>query len=91
MSMPTLDEMQARAQRQLDGMTVNRDAMANDVLRLVDLVRRMQQRAALLDAAGRAAGNLGAGAGGSRPYEKAFADVFGDIFGRRPDGASGRQ
>jgi len=74
--MSTLDEMQARAQRQLDGMTVNRDAMANDVLRLVELVRRMQQRAADLGA-GRGAGGSGVKGG----YAEVFGDIFDDILG----------
>lgn len=37
-----LDEMETRAQRRLDGMTVNVDAMAQDVLLLVAAVRRLQ-------------------------------------------------
>lgn len=40
--MRTLEDMEAAAQRQLDGMTVNRDSMARDVLFLVALVRRLQ-------------------------------------------------
>lgn len=42
--MTTLEQMEARAQRQLDGMTINRDAMANDVLALVKTVRAMRKR-----------------------------------------------
>lgn len=38
----TLDEMEARARRHLDGMTVNRDAMAKDVLQLVAALRAAQ-------------------------------------------------
>lgn len=45
MSLPTLEEMEDRANRQLDGMTVNRDAMARDVLHLVKAIRGMQKRA----------------------------------------------
>lgn len=40
----TLDEMAERAQRHLDGMTVNKDAMARDVLRLVAAIKAAQQR-----------------------------------------------
>lgn len=35
----TLDEIEQRALRHLDGITVNRDAMARDVLTLVRAVR----------------------------------------------------
>lgn len=42
--MSTLAEIEARAQRQLDGMRVNRDAMARDVLMLVRALREIQQR-----------------------------------------------
>lgn len=64
----TLDEMEARAQRQLDGLTVNRDAMARDVLLLVRSIRAMQTRAADT---------------GGKPFASAFEDVLGDIFGRK--------
>ena len=41
--MRTLEDMEARAKRHLDGMTVNRDAMAKDVLQLVDAIRAVQK------------------------------------------------
>jgi hypothetical protein len=61
---PTLDEMAARAQRHLDGMTVNRDAMARDVLTLVEAIRSAQRRAPARPA---------------QPGSN-FSDAFGDIF-----------
>lgn len=39
-----LSAMEARAKRQLDGMIVNRDAMARDVLTLVATVRKARDR-----------------------------------------------
>jgi hypothetical protein len=45
MVMPvSLQTMQVRAQRQLDGMTVNRDEMARDVLFLCEVVRAARNR-----------------------------------------------
>mgnify|MGYP003494706359 FL=1 len=41
--MRTLEDMEARAKRHLDGMTVNRDAMAKGVLQLVDAIRAVQK------------------------------------------------
>lgn len=40
--MRTLEQMKDNAQRQLDGMTVNRDLMAKDVLWLADTVKRLE-------------------------------------------------
>lgn len=37
----TTEEMRERAQRQLDGMTVNRDALASDVIYLCAVVDRL--------------------------------------------------
>jgi hypothetical protein len=42
--MQTLEDMEARAKRHLDGMTVNRDVMAKDVLQLVAAMRAIQSR-----------------------------------------------
>ncbi|MDP3273426.1 hypothetical protein [Limnobacter sp.] len=39
----TTQEMRERAQRQLDGMTVNRDALANDVVYLCGVVDRLTE------------------------------------------------
>ena len=44
--MSQLDEIEARANRHLDGMTVNRDAMARDVLKLCAALRRLQREVA---------------------------------------------
>lgn len=43
--MRSLEEMEQRALRHLDGMTVNRDAMAHDVLQLVAAVRKYRNQA----------------------------------------------
>jgi hypothetical protein len=43
--MRTLFEIEATAKRQLDGMRVNHDVLARDVLVLVDLVRSRQAAA----------------------------------------------
>ena len=67
MATPTLDEMDARAQRYLDGMTVNKDAMARDVLMLTQAIRGAQKRAA--ERAKKTPGNT------------PFADIFGEVFG----------
>ena len=40
--MRTLEQMKDTAQRQLDGMTTNRDQMAKDVLWLADTVKRLE-------------------------------------------------
>lgn len=49
--MKTLEDMEARAKRHLDGMTVNRDAMAKDVLQLVEAIRAAQKHNAQKKAA----------------------------------------
>jgi hypothetical protein len=59
--------METRAQRHLDGMTVNRDAMARDVLTLVGAIRQMQQRAT-------------ATATKSTQPGSNFSDAFGNLF-----------
>lgn len=46
-NLPELDRIEQRAQRQLDGMTVNRDALASDTLRLCRLVRRLRDQVAV--------------------------------------------
>ncbi|MFG5411471.1 hypothetical protein ABXN37_29265 [Piscinibacter sakaiensis] len=71
-----LDEMEARAQRQLDGMTVNRDAMACDVLDLVAAVRRA--RSAIADKLHREKPDASMG-----DFEAAFGSIFRDLFGGR--------
>lgn len=65
--MSQLDEIEARANRHLDGMTVNRDAMARDVLKLCAALRRLQREVARP----------------SKPdvrKEDIFSGIFGDIF-----------
>lgn len=73
-----LDEARARAQRQLDGMTVNRDAMARDVIVLVDSIHAMQARAAA-----RTRGTPES-AKNTEGFSEAFDDIFGAIFKRGP-------
>lgn len=67
----TLDEMEARAQRHLDGMTVNRDALAKDVLALAKAIRAAQKRAT--ERQKTPFGGMG-GSGG-------FGDIFSELFG----------
>lgn len=71
----TLDEMETRAQRHLDGMTVNRDAMARDVLVLARAIRSAQKRASEKGAAGNPFSEMG----GNGP----FAGIFDGIFKQR--------
>ncbi len=67
-----LDDMESRAQRHLDGMTVNRDAMARDVLKLCQAIRSAQKRAAERQPQ----------SGTPKPdYSGTFDDLFGS-FGR---------
>lgn len=70
--MMSLDEMAERAQRHLDGMTVNKDAMARDVLKLVEAIRGMQQRAQVQQHPQ------------ARGFAEAFDDVLSGIFNGRP-------
>jgi hypothetical protein len=42
--MRTLEQMKETAQRQLDGMIVNRDVMAQDVLTLVNSIESFRQK-----------------------------------------------
>lgn len=75
--MTTLDEIEARARRHLDGMTINRDAMAYDVLRLCKALR--DARAAAQKAneqRDRMHKNTGIHSG-------VIDDIFGPIFGAR--------
>ncbi|MDP3138184.1 MAG: hypothetical protein Q8N17_17860 [Burkholderiaceae bacterium] len=68
MATPTLDEMDDRARRYLDGMTVNKDAMARDVLLLTQAIRGAQKRAAEQTK--------------KPPSSTPFAEIFGDVFSR---------
>jgi hypothetical protein len=73
--MTTLADIEQRAQRMLDGMTVNREAFARDVLALVAAVR----------AARPASEPQHSG------FAEAFDDILGEAFGgkRRRPGAPG--
>lgn len=62
-----LNEMAARAQRQLDGMTVNRDAVARDVLLLVATVRALRVRARPAQ---------------GRSFAAEFDRIFDDLFAK---------
>lgn len=75
-----LSEIQARAQRQLDGMRVSHDAMARDVLLLVRTVQQMQAQlsANAHEAAKSAAPKPDSGTIG--PDVPNFGDIFGDLF-----------
>ena len=70
----TLRFLRDQAQRQLDGMTVNRDAFARDVLQLLDAVEAARARAA----SRRSAASTSAPDGS---FSKAFGNIFDDIFG----------
>lgn len=72
--MTDLASIEERAQRVLDGMTINREAFARDVLALCRAARRMQKEVSRLRA-------MGKGTGGD-----VLADVFGDIFGGHRNG-----
>ncbi|WP_421576618.1 hypothetical protein [Stenotrophomonas maltophilia] len=72
--MTDLASIEARAQRVLDGMTINREAFARDVLKLTHAARRLQGEVVRLQPH-----QSGPGGGG-------FTDVFGDIFGGRGNG-----
>lgn len=72
--MTDLASIEERAQRVLDGMTINREAFARDVLALGRAARRMQKEVSRLHA-------MGKGKGGD-----VLADVFGDIFGGHRNG-----
>jgi len=72
--MADLASIEERAQRVLDGMTVNREAFARDVLRLSKATRRLRDEVVRLQP-------QASGKGGD-----AFIDIFGDIFGGRGNG-----
>lgn len=66
--MRTLEQMKDNAQRQLDGMTVNRDLMAKDVLWLADTVKRLEELVKAQPAS---------------PSKSRFGSAFDEIFGSR--------
>lgn len=63
--------MRQRAQRQLDGMTVNRDALARDLISLLDSIEAARARAAASRSSA-AEADLGG-----------LDDILGRIFGSR--------
>lgn len=67
--MRTLEQMKDNAQRQLDGMTVNRDQMAKDVLWLADTVKRLEELIKTQAA--------------SSPSKSRFGSAFDEIFANR--------
>jgi len=67
--MRTLEQMKETAQRQLDGMTVNRDIIAQDVLTLVNSIESFRQKVATPQFKG---------------FATAFQDIFSDVFGFKP-------
>lgn len=69
---PTLDQIKDRAQRHLDGMKVNTDAMARDVIKLCDAIAAAQARAHKQPFAAQ---------GG---FAERFEEIFGDIFRGKP-------
>lgn len=68
--MRTLADMGARALRQLDGMAVNRDAMAKDVLQLIALIRAIERNVEIKPRP-------------DRKQENDMPEFFRDIFGGR--------
>lgn len=72
--MTDLASIEERARRVLDGMTINREAFARDVLALGSAARRLQKEVLRLN-------EMGKGTGGD-----VLGAVFGDIFGGRRNG-----
>lgn len=64
--MRTLEQMKETAQRQLDGMIVNRDVMAQDVLTLVNSIESFRQKTTTSK---------------STDSATTFQDIFSAIFG----------
>lgn len=83
----TIGDMRAMAQRQLDGMPVNRDLMAKDVLELSAIVARQSNTIERLSAALKAQSTVEGrvpGEGGPTNLAKELDDLFKDIFKPRP-------
>lgn len=78
--MRTFPEMHAMAQRQLDGMTVNRDLMARDVLQLLMIITRYQEALKAERIQREAAEDALRDFGRAPPKVEGFADKFDDIF-----------
>lgn len=67
--MNAIDDIEARAQRVLDGMTVNREALARDTIKLCQAARRLQTEIVRLD---------------PKRSKGTKRDVLADIFGGGP-------
>ena len=65
-----LDSLDARAQRQLDGMTTNRDTFSRDVMRLTMAIRAARWQAQKQPAKAEGAAGFGP------TFDKLFADIF---------------
>lgn len=72
MQHPDLDSLAQRANRQLDGMTINRDQFSRDVITMADELRRWREAHARLEAA------KPSGQG------SAFDGIFDGLFKDRP-------
>jgi hypothetical protein len=68
MQHPDLDSITQRANRQLDGMTINRDQFSRDAITMANELRRWREAHARLEATK----PLGQGS--------AFDGIFGDMF-----------
>lgn len=81
--MRTHEDMKAMAQRQLDGMTVNRDLLAKDVLTLLERCERLQN---IVNGLGKRIEQLEVVANQRAPgaqtgsFAEAFDDLFKDVF-----------
>lgn len=73
--MRSLEEIESRAVRHLDGTRVNVDAMARDVVALVGTVRALQAQVARVG--GQAAQEGGIGAAPEASLTKQFMEIFG--------------
>lgn len=73
--MRSLEEIESRAVRHLDGTRVNVDAMARDVVALVGTVRTLQAQVARVG--GQAAQGGGIGAAPEASLTKQFMEIFG--------------
>lgn len=67
MNHPDLDDLNARTERMLDGMLVNRQKLARDVREMSDELRRWRDAHARLQANG--------------PKKEGFTGAFDDLFG----------
>lgn len=73
--MRSLEEIESRAVRHLDGTRVNVDAMARDVVALVGTVRTLQAQVARIGGQATQVGGIGAAPEAS--LTKQFMEIFG--------------